>query len=73
MIKSLVGHIKELKGLKEMQWRNIISYDLVKDQEKRRLKESVHCEVQRTKSMMAKLHDEIRHRESIIDQKSMEV
>jgi hypothetical protein len=49
MIKKLFEHVGDQKALKELQWKNIITYDSIKDSEKRKIKECIKKESTQTK------------------------
>ena len=71
MIVNLSSHIHDSKSLKQNQWKNIIKYDSIKDKEKRRLNDCIHYEAELQKLMITKLHQEIKSRDQLVDEKDL--
>jgi len=56
LIETQKVHMNDAKILKEMQWRNIIDYDLVKNAQKSKMSKTIKEEVASNKNMLRKLY-----------------
>lgn len=67
VIQSLLEHNGKQRELKEAQWRNIINFDCMKDQEQAKLSQSVRNEVLAAHEMLAALHSELLQKQRMLD------
>jgi len=73
VVQSLLQHNLKQKELKEAQWRNIINFDCMKDQEQAKLSVSVRTEVRQAQEMLTALHAELSSKQRMLDKRNAQL
>lgn len=68
LIETLSTHLHDSKTLKELQWKNIIEYDQIKNKQKLKMNKTIKSEVEDSREIVKSLYATISQKESQLAQ-----
>lgn len=71
-ISAMTAHINDARALKELQWKNIIEYDQVKNKQRTRLGRTIKEEAAHCKELISALCSQLQEKEAGLGQSLQE-